>query len=223
MRRRDFAEEPDGTVRVLAPLTHHLATLTPSLRRKASPVVEQVARTLSQRAGRRGLLPTPLTRDNDSAAQAGRRRGERPDPRLVPESNRCRECGVVLNNRHRLYCDECLVVRRLGNADSLDVAHSRLRALRATGDEPTSRPDIRAKIGRNNRARQLAIREWEKRNGRSWDVEVFVREILPGLQGVTTTRMATATGLSIQYRSRIRRGLNVPHPMHWQSLADLVQ
>ena len=132
-------------------------------------------------SGRKGRLPTPLTRDNSSASQDERRIGERPL-----------------------------------------AAHSRLQELRSTGDAPTSRPDIRAKIGRNNRTRQLAIQEWEKRNGRSWDVEVFRREILPRLQGVTVAKTATATGLSIQYCSRVRRTLNVPHPLHWQALAGLV-
>lgn len=221
VRRRDFAEEPDGTVRILAPLTHHLASCIPGLRRKAAPVVEQAARTLSLRSGRKGRLPTPLTRDNNRASQEGRRMGERPKPATPSSPNGCRDCGLVLADRHRMYCDECLVARRLAKTDNIHVAHERLRVMREAGDVPVSRQEVRAKIGRNNRARQRAILEWENTHGRRSDPDAFRREVLPGLQGVTVTRMAAATGLSIQYCSRIRAGHNTPHPMHWEALGQL--
>jgi CRISPR-associated endonuclease Cas1 len=222
LRKRDFVEDATGTVRLLAPLTHHLATAIPTLRRKTSPVAEATARILLQRSGRRGRLPTPLTRDNNSAAQIGKRRGDRHILAEPPKLNACRDCGVVLSDRGRLYCDECLLVHRLGRTGDIGAAHARLRVLRAAGADPVSRSEVRRKIGANNRARQRAILEWEARHGNGLDPEVFQREILPGLQRVTVTRMATATGLSIQYCSRIRAGKNVPHPMHWDLLAALV-
>jgi hypothetical protein len=220
IRRRDFTEEPDGTVRILSPLTHHLALAIPLLRRKAAPVVEHAARTLTQASGRKGRLPTPLTRDNNSAAQEGRRVGERRDERLMHSPPACRECGLVLEDRSRMYCDECLSALRLGNSENIGKAHERLRKLRGQGREPMAAPEVRTKIGRSNRARQRAILAWEAKHGHEWDPEVFRREILPTLQAVTVTRMATASGLSVQYCSRIRAGKNVPHPMHWASLRE---
>jgi CRISPR-associated endonuclease Cas1 len=221
IRRRDFTETPDGTVRILAPLTHQLALALPLLRKKAAPVVENTARTLTQASGRKGRLPTPLTRDNNSAAQSNHRVGARHDEQLAPSPPACRECGLVLDDRGRMYCDECLSALRLGNSENIRKAHGRLRELRAQGTEPMAAPEVRKKIGRNNRVRQRAILEWEAVHGRDWDSTVFRQEVLPGLQNLTVTRMATQSGLSIQYCSQIRSGKKVPHPMHWEALARL--
>lgn len=89
--------------------------------------------------------------------------------------------------------------------------------MRAPGNAPTARVETRRKIGMNNRARQRAI------HGRAFDPGVFKRDILPTLQRVTVTRMAAATGLSIQYCSRVKSGLNVPHPMHLPALEMLAE
>lgn len=50
------------------------------------------------------------------------------------------------------------------------------------------------------------------------DPERFRREILPRLQGITLRTMAKTTGLSVDYCSKIRRGLRVSHLRHGQSL-----
>lgn len=50
----------------------------------------------------------------------------------------------------------------------------------------------------------------------------FAKEILPGLRGLSLTRIAAATGLSQQYCSLIRRGLKVPHARHWTSFRVFV-
>jgi hypothetical protein len=202
LRRRDFSETPDGTVRV-------------------APVVEHVARTLAHRSGRRGRLPTPLTHDNNSTAQDDSRKGVRREPTTPPTPNTCGDCGLVLERRDRLYCDQCLSTRRLGRSENIKAAHKRLREMRAAGDDPGSRRNIRRKIGASNRSRQQAIMEWEASHGREFSADLFRSDILPGLQDVAVTRMAVATGLSIQYCSRIRSGRNVPHPMHWQALSEL--
>lgn len=222
MRRLDFAEESDGTVRILAPLTHDLALAIPTLRRKAAPVVERAARTLIQASGRGGRLPTPLTHDNNSAAQSEGRVGERRKEKLPSLSAGCRTCGLVLEDRDRLYCDDCLTEARLAQPKTMSVAHERLRELRESGDEVVRRPEVRKKIGTSNRARQRAIIEWEAIHGKDWDPEAFRQQILPGLQGVTVTHIATVSGLSVQYCSTIRRGRHVPHPMHWEALSRLL-
>jgi len=128
----------------------------------------------------------------------------------------------VLEDRSRLYCDECLTELRLDRPRTIGAAHERLRELQESGQAPLARPDVRGKIGRNNRARQKAILEWEAKHGRDWDPEVFRREIFPGLRRLTVTRMASASGLSIQYCSRIRSGQNIPHPMHWDALRAVI-
>lgn len=59
---------------------------------------------------------------------------------------------------------------------------------------------------------------WEAEHGIEANPDVFQQEILPHLQGVTLRTMAKATGLSEQYCSLIRRGLQVPHRRHWDAL-----
>ncbi len=53
------------------------------------------------------------------------------------------------------------------------------------------------------------------------DPRIFRDEILPELTNVSLGEMAAATGLSKAQCSAIRRGLKVPHPRHWESLAGL--
>ncbi len=54
-----------------------------------------------------------------------------------------------------------------------------------------------------------------------WDREAFRREILPALQGVSVAAMAKATGLSLAFCWKVRRGEKVPHPRHWEALREL--
>ncbi len=63
---------------------------------------------------------------------------------------------------------------------------------------------------------------WETEHGSEVDPEVFQRDILPKLQGVSLGTMARATGLSEQYCSLIRRGFYIPHARHWTALRELI-
>ena len=49
-----------------------------------------------------------------------------------------------------------------------------------------------------------------------------MRDILPGLEAVTILQIVKATGFSRHYSSLVRRGLYVPHPVHYKALASLV-
>jgi hypothetical protein len=65
-------------------------------------------------------------------------------------------------------------------------------------------------------------KQFERENGPLPDREVFVRDILPGLQPVPVRKMAEVTGLSRAYCGMVRRGLYVPHPRWWSALENLV-
>ncbi len=60
---------------------------------------------------------------------------------------------------------------------------------------------------------------WEAEHGIEADPEVFQREILPHLQRITLGAIASATDLSVQCCSVIRRGRYVPHSRHWAAIA----
>lgn len=66
--------------------------------------------------------------------------------------------------------------------------------------------------------RQRLIREWERRNGSALDPEVFGREILSRLHGVSASHLAETTGLSRPYCSAILRGERVPHSRWWTTI-----
>ena len=52
--------------------------------------------------------------------------------------------------------------------------------------------------------------------------ETYLGKIQPLLVGVTNKVIASALGASIPYASAIRAGRRVPHPRHWQALAQVV-
>jgi hypothetical protein len=58
-------------------------------------------------------------------------------------------------------------------------------------------------------------------NGESHDAEWFTAHILPGLTGVTLTRIVNATGMSTSAPSKVRAGRRVPHPRHWEALGKI--
>jgi hypothetical protein len=93
--------------------------------------------------------------------------------------------------------------------------------LRAAGRDPSKGSQAKEKRGRKNRQHMQEQAVWEAENQSGADPEVFRREILPQLQGVSLGVMAKATGLSEGYCSFIRRGLKVPHSRHWEALRGL--
>jgi len=49
----------------------------------------------------------------------------------------------------------------------------------------------------------------------------FGREIAPKLDAFSLKEIAAATGLSLAACSRIRAGVRLPHPRHWDALRKL--
>jgi hypothetical protein len=140
----------------------------------------------------------------------------------VSAPNACRECGTVLTANGRQYCDECLSAYQVDQAASFsDAGRAKLAELRAAGRDPSQTREARKQRGAKNSQRMQEQKRWEAKYGSACDPEGFMRDILPGLQGVSLSVMARATGLSEQYCSQIRRGLKVPHIRHWDSLRGL--
>lgn len=54
------------------------------------------------------------------------------------------------------------------------------------------------------------------------DKEFYVRRIQPQLREVTLSALASKLGISIPYAVDIRSARRIPHPRHWQTLAQLV-
>jgi hypothetical protein len=116
--RRDFAESPNGHVKLMPVLARSLVEAwVPELSQAVAPWAEQVAMEIAEVAGIE-KLPTRLTETNQSAgrdphrkaAQRARTRA-RVAQRMVPKA--CRECGDILRDSKRLLCDACLVSQRV--------------------------------------------------------------------------------------------------------------
>jgi hypothetical protein len=73
-------------------------------------------------------------------------------------------------------------------------------------------------------ARRAAERaEWEKHGlDLEEEKEGFVRDILPRLRDFSIMEIVKATGFSPRYASLVKRGLYVPHPVHYEGLSSLV-
>ena len=70
---------------------------------------------------------------------------------------------------------------------------------------------------------RAARRGWLRSSLPAWLTQSSYREvILPRLSAVTVPTLAQALKVSEPYATKIRKGQHVPHPMHWQALADLV-
>ncbi len=219
-RAKDFFETRQGVCRIIAPLTHHLATTAPRWRRAAGPVVERIARTLLALPSKRSI-PTPLTEANRSAGREPVRSGpRRVGPTPVRLQSACRTCGAELDDRGRRFCDDCLQEARAEHAATTfaEAGPAALARMREAGADPTQTPQARAKLSESMSRRGIDVAAWDREHGEQPDPEVFRREILPGLQGVPLARIVVRTGLSLRYASLIRRGERVPHAMHWAAL-----
>ncbi len=234
-RRRDFVQQPDGRVRLTAPLAREVAeAVMPVAREAVAPIAEELARTLAGSAtgapSQLPKLPTNLTGDARSRGRNAVRKAARKQPdaskrvtrALIPPA--CKACGEILPSpsKRRTYCETCAAdVDPIATFSAAGVAS--LARLRAEGRDPSASGAARAKVGETNAKHRLARAEWEKANPGAYDPVTFSREILPRLQGVPLSRLVAASGLSLYYCSKVRRGLVVPHAMHWAAFTHLTR
>ncbi len=160
-------------------------------------------------------LTTPLTQANRRQAKGSSLTGS---PSTVELGKSCQQCGTDLSHGGKL-CERC---RRQfqDNAEWVAVGRARLTQLRQEGVDPAHGGEAARKRGQSNREHQNAVAEWNAQNDRP-NREVFETEILPTIQDVSLNRISAATGLSVDYCSKIRRGLKTPHPRHWAAFRAL--
>lgn len=222
-RKRDFTEGPDGHVRLLAPLTHVLAETMPAWAEVAAPHAEAIAHTLAEDVLGRIPKRTPLTsKRRRDAVRRVRTPRERSTKAALPQPV-CAGCGAPLDRPDYTWCEEC---RPAVKQDALAKAGQRSAAVRrvrrAAGlPDPSTAPEVRAKVGAAIGARDAEAMAWDAAHaGIVADPERFA-PIAARLSSVTLGRIMAATGLSKSYAASVRRGEHVPHPRHWPPLADL--
>ena len=229
-RRRDFAQLPDGRVRLTAPLARDLAeAVIPLSRQAVAPVAEEVARMIAD--GVQGApshipgSPTNLTGDARSRGRDGIRKGARKSSDAAAKAKRnlipaaCRRCGVILEVGRRV-CHECRCEVQAENTQTLaEAGRERLAAMRAAPDDPARSPRVKAKLGAAVSRRLAENRKWEGTHEMpdpsEWEA------IFAGLADVTVWAMGQATGLSPATCRGIKRGEGKAHPRHWAALRGL--
>jgi CRISP-associated protein Cas1 len=201
-RKADFAELATGEVRVLAPLSHHLATaLAPQLRDMLGPVVECVAQQLAGLNDSDLVVPTTLTRANSTASAPPRKQRGQNGPPAAPKQQvwSCPDCGLPVPNAKRVRCDTCVAT------------------------DPRQTAEVRGRRSRAIAARRAADRAWTAGGGEGDYDPGDWGTIQVGLQGLKLTDIMAATGLSKSFASAVRSGKHRPHMSHWATLAQLSQ
>jgi len=213
-RASDFIETRSGVCRVARKLAHQLSTTATQWADHLAKPAEDVAKILVDSDS---TLPTALTQSNRRQSKNSPWRVARTDPKL--ESRYCTRCGDVTAEEKKL-CNDCWEQFQ-ADATWLAAGRERLAALRAEGVDPAHGGAARTKRASKISAENRASAEWSRKNPDRPSDEQFTSEMLPGLQEVPLREMSQATGLSIDYCSKIRRGLNVPHPRHWPAFKKL--
>jgi hypothetical protein len=221
---REFVELPSGQVRLSPILAKSLAESTLlSWEKEVATVAEEVARRLA--AGATSPVRVPSRRGRGGAGTGrgtlGRRSPER-SARPKPVVSACRDCGAVLDQDDRVYCDECLPkFESERTAKLLRSARKVLAEMRGSANDPAQTPEAKGKRQSSVKARIEVRRVWELEHGSKYDRQVFAREILPRLTEATLPQMMRATGLTSGYCWKIKKGQRVPHPMYWAVLRAL--
>lgn len=199
-RKADFAEALNGEIRIVAPLTHDIATsLLPTLRTTLGPVVEYVAAMLAAVADSDVRAPTPLTRARHRAGRDATTPRQVQRPALPTRLWACPDCGGEVTNKDRIRCDPCI------------------------DKDPRQTPEIRGHRAKAIAARHRISAAWEAGGGHgTYDPDAWPG-IVAGLANVKLADIVLATGLSKSFASAVRAGKYRPHPSHWPSLARLAE
>lgn len=219
----DFHETPQGSCRLLPPLTHLVAEVLPDFAVAVAPLAEGIAHALAHSSPGPVRLRTPLSRSNYTAAQTARRSTPRQMPGTGAVLPTCQTCGTQLYDRRRQLCTACWPVTRNAHAQLRTAAGHAARATAITeGRDPTQTTTARSKRRHSLLAAKAAEAAWASNGAACAVTEQRLHEVvLPALREVSLTDMQRATGLANSSCSRIRRGLMTPHPRHWEALLML--
>jgi CRISPR-associated endonuclease Cas1 len=237
-RSDDFHETRQGNCRLLAPLTHILAETLPVWRHLAAPLAEEVARTFAQDASIRAHAPLTGTARRESRPRAGRAGDSRdmatewhqPSASSAVDSaategsllERCAICGADLPRAsRRKTCDACLPISKELRTEKLRAAGQQaLRRMRGSDNDPAQTLEAKEKRAASSKERMLAVRAWERLNGKVHDWDRYEVEVIPVVEAMTVPELVHVTGLSRHYCWQVRSGKKRLHPMHWSRVMD---
>jgi CRISPR-associated endonuclease Cas1 len=205
LRKADFWEDTQGNCRICSPLVIRLCETGDTWRRLVAPVAEHVAQQLwsSIPSASKRPLATRLTQRTKRKAKGS----DVPQVRVLRADSVCRSCGRIVRKGNH-YCQRCAVAVTTENFDS--------------GRKSAQSPEHLAKRSSTMRRHKQAIRDWNPSDLPAWLTrDVYVKQIQPALASVVKSQIRSMLGVSEPYSSDIRAGKRIPHPRHWQSLAEL--
>jgi CRISPR-associated protein Cas1 len=219
---RDFREDGQGQVWVTTRLTRQIGETCAIWRRELAPFAERVAKTIAA-SNPQLQVPTLLTQSARSRSRDRLRRRPRAHarPPHPPGSQVCRECGTLLEDAGRTYCDACLPAFRARQRAGFSVAGpAALAKVRDLDADPAHGREAGTRRAETMRRRHREAADWSVESVEPDGADVFGQEVLRAIQGVPLRQLVKATGLSLRYCALIRRGERVPHPRHWAKLRE---
>jgi CRISPR-associated endonuclease Cas1 len=209
--RRDWLfEQRDGTCRLMADFTARLAETLPLWRGAVAPVAEFAAEVLwASQNGKTRKPALRLTHRRYHDAVGGKSR--KPLERTIQPESLCRTCGKSIEPGKR-YCQPCAKMRA-----TEAVKEAAPSGWKATQSDRAQR--FRAETQRRHEAAKKA---WDPASHPKWlNEEAYRQRILPKLVNVSSANIANALSVTWAYASHIRKGEKLPHPRHWQTLAEI--
>jgi CRISPR-associated endonuclease Cas1 len=208
LRRSDFFEMANGNCRLMSRLCTKLTETTSTWGKLVAPWAEYVARTLwlrSSTAKNPRSLPTRLTQQHRREVWG---KSSLPAVEVPKPEHVCRGCGKRIKS-WKVFCAECAVVETRENFDA--------------GRKTAQAPQFLAKRSQTQQMHRRSIRHWDATTLPAWlNRDFYITRIQPALARVTKAAIRETLEVSEPYALWIHNGQRVPHPRHWQILAELV-
>lgn len=213
LKREWFFEQRDGNCRLMGSFAVRLSQTAIAWATAVAPIAERVAKMFSasiKKPYRQPRLPATLTQNNRRRVQGAPAATPRPPARA---DSFCRDCGVEVG-RGQTRCRTC--------ADVVNTAVL-LRAAKQ-GRIAAQSHEAQARRSRTRKRHAQAVAAWKPIDLPIWlNRNFYIREIQPRLKAITLSTLIKRLGISMPYAVNIRNGKRIPHPRHWQKLADLVK
>ena len=215
LKREWFFEQRDGTCRLMGSFVVRLSETASVWRSAVAPFAERVSQVLWTAIPKPSGPRFPATRLTQSRRREAKA-GSDPPSSLVtrtpkPESV-CAICGESIQSG-RKHCGRCRIVQ----------STKQLMKAAEGGRKLAHSPSVLARQSETMRRHMAARKAWVASSQPDWlNEDTYLNRIQPLLRNVSNSEIALALSVSLPYAVDIRSGKHLPHPRHWQKLADLV-